>query len=183
MKNLLFTICVMAISLCCFAQSLTKPDYVGQIGLINPDSTITLLPKEQSSMGGKANALSHIPVPGISLFGKSKATISLNGKNSGTVMESRSFSLILRGPDNKTAPEEIISVFTFDVKKKKREHEIASFSAIGGYESNIRQNSIPWEAHKYGEDCYIITFKDLEPGEYGITLAGDIINVCTFSIK
>lgn len=183
MKKILSITTLMIMTVISMAQSLQKPEYVGQIGLINADSTVTILKKEKATMGGKASALSYVPVPGASLFGKSKAVASLDGKTSETVIEHNSFSLVLRGETNSTDPNDFIGVVRLEVKKKKRELEIGSMSALGGVKTNVRQNTVAWEAHKYGDDCYLITFSDLEPGEYGITLGGDIMNISTFSVR
>ena len=53
MKKLLFTISMMA-AFSANAQSVIEPEYIGQVAVVNTDSTTTLLQKETASM--KANS-------------------------------------------------------------------------------------------------------------------------------
>ena len=182
MKKFIFSIICAFVSCNLFAQSLTTPEYVGQIGLIKSDSTIVLLKRENSGMGAKSSPTAYIPVVGTFLS-KTKSMISLKGATSETVISEPTFSLVLRGENNNQDPTSFICVFTLNVKKKKRELVIGNVSLLSGMNINTKINNVEWEAHRYGKDYYIISFKDMKPGEYGIALGGDIYNITTFSVK
>ena len=182
MKKIFFTFVAAMRSMGGYAQSLTTPEYVGQIGLIKSDSTIVLLKRENSGMGAKSSPTAYIPVVGTFLS-KTKSMISLKGATSETVISEPTFSLVLRGENNNQDPTSFICVFTLNVKKKKRELVIGNVSLLSGMNINTKINNVEWEAHRYGKDCYIISFKDMKPGEYGIALGGDIYNITTFSVK
>lgn len=183
MKKIFFAfIAATMVSMGGYAQSLTTPEYVGQIGLIKSDSTIVLLKRENGGMGAKTSPTAYIPVAGTFLS-KTKSMISLKGAASETVINEPTFSLVLRGENNNQDPASFLSVFTLTVKKKKRELVTGDMSLLGGMNINTKINNVEWEAHRYGKDCYIISFKDMKPGEYGIALGGDIYNITTFSVK
>lgn len=183
MKTKIFSFIAAAmLSMHAGAQSLTTPEYVGQIGLIKSDSTIVLLKRENSGMGAKSSPTAYIPVVGTFLS-KTKSMISLKGATSETVISEPTFSLVLRGENNNQDPTSFICVFTLNVKKKKRELVIGDVSLLSGMNINTKINNVEWEAHRYGKDCYIISFKDMKPGEYGIALGGDLYNITTFSVK
>ena len=57
MKKLIFTTAVMmAMTVSCFAQSKNiEPEYIGQVVILNADSTTVLLQKEAASMKTKSS--------------------------------------------------------------------------------------------------------------------------------
>lgn len=181
MKKIILSILCVFASSNLFAQSLVTPEYIGQVGLIKSDSTIVLLKRENAGMGAKTSPAAYIPVAG--LFSKTKSLISYKGAASETVIDEPAFSLVLRAEHNNQDPASFISVFTLTVKKKKRELVLGDVSLVGGMNFNTKINNVEWEARRYGKDCYIISFKDMKPGEYGIAIGGDWYNAATFSVK
>ena len=65
MKKLFFTAVLMAMTVICFAQSKNiVPEYVGQVAILNPDSTLTVVTKEAGSIKTKSSKWGMIPIPG-----------------------------------------------------------------------------------------------------------------------
>ena len=82
-----------------------------------------------------------------------------------------------------------ISFFKFEVKKKKRQAQIAEVGTFSGSSVNSLSN-IDFYAKKYGESSYLIEIDGLQSGEYGIVLGDpnkltekNQFKVTTFSIE
>ena len=91
-------------------------------------------------------------------------------------------AFIVRVPDNGIDPMSVISVFRFKVKKKKRVAEYASVGTFGDRQRNTLERQ-PFTSRRFGVSSYLIVLRDVEPGEYGITVdALGSLNVSTFGV-
>ena len=68
---------VSCLYVCAQSQSL-EPEYVGQVAVVNADSTTTLLDKETTTLKSKSSKWGFVPVAGSSLLDKSKMNIVEN---------------------------------------------------------------------------------------------------------
>ena len=139
---------------------LPEPEFIGQTLAVLPDDTTeqlvqeSLTPRHRSSTGQK-------------LFGIGRDHIeemTLNGTQArNRFRKDDGIAFIVRVPDNGIDPMSVISVFRFKVKKKMRIAEYAS--------------------RRFGVSSYLIVLRDVEPGEYGITVdALGSLNVSTFGV-
>jgi len=175
--SLIFIICSTIIS----AQEISVPEFEGQVAIINPDSTTTLLPKESPNSKQKVSATTFIPIVG-GFIGNAKAGIELQGTKSETTIDQDTVSFIYRVKDNSTDPSDLIKIVKLNVKKKTREYTIAKTNIVSGSSENT-EGTINWTAKKYGENCYIITINHLEEGQYAIIGTGETLTVSTFGVK
>ena len=114
-KIILTTAVMMAMTVSCFAQSKNiEPEYIGQVVILNADSTTVLLQKEAASMKTKSSNWGLLPIP-------------------------------------------------------------------GGMDATMNYSNVPFVAKKYGNNCYIITIENAEPGEYAVNT--DFSQMSTFSVK
>lgn len=164
-KTLLFVMLVMAF-ICVKAQvSVTEPEFAEQVLVLKSDSEGILLPRESGSI--KAKAAASLYLTGI---GKVKSRITLSGNASDVKIAKSSITrFIVKGADNKTDPKSFVSFFKFEVKKNKRQAQIAEVGTFSGSSVNSLSN-IDFQAKKYGESSYLIVIDNLESGEYGIVL-------------
>ena len=64
-KIILTTAVMMAMTVSCFAQSKNiEPEYIGQVAILNADSSTELLQKETASMKVKSSKWGMLPIPG-----------------------------------------------------------------------------------------------------------------------
>ena len=79
MKKLFATFTLAILTIVGYAQSQNlEPEYVGQVAVVNADSTTTLLDKEITTLKSKSSMWGLVPVPGSSLLDKSKMNIVEN---------------------------------------------------------------------------------------------------------
>lgn len=147
-----------------FAQEpISEPDFIGEVIMVKPDNTTTLLEKSTVKITTKAGASLYLV--GI---GKIKTRIDIEERHAEVrASEEEDFKLIVRAVDNNTDPISIISIFKFDLKGQRRRAELSSLSTFGGNSEN-NLNTLPFVAKKYGESSYIITPEHNIPGEYGV---------------
>ena len=155
-----------------------EPEFIGQALAIRPDNRTeqlvqeSLAPRHRSSTGQK-------------LFGIGKDHIdemTLKGAQSPVrFRKSDGIAFIIRVPDN-IDPMSVISVFRFKVKKKMRIAEYASVGTFGDQQRNTLERQ-PFTSRRFGSSSYLIILKDVQEGEYGITVdALGSLNVSTFGV-
>ena len=87
MKKLVISIVSVMVAMSTFAQSKNfEPEYIGQVVVINADSTTTLLQKEQAAMKTSSSKFGYIPIPGSGLLDKSKVNLTVKGAESKTIL-------------------------------------------------------------------------------------------------
>lgn len=182
MKKIIFTAFFCFAALMGHAQNVQEPEYNGQVALVNADSTITLLKKENGSFKAKSSSFGLIPIPGAALLDKTKSFLAVKGNTSPNVIASKKFSFIIRVKDNNEEPKNSFGIFKFEQKKKERRYQVLDAGALSGVSENFHFNNVDYTAHKFGNSSYYITVENLEPGEYGI-VAGSFDNVATFCVK
>jgi hypothetical protein len=183
MKKLMMIIVSMMAAMSGFSQTtVAEPEFVGQVIVVNADSTTILLQKEQASMKASSTNFGLIPIPGSGLLDKSSTNLVVKGKEAKVMLEQGRLTFIVRAEKNDIDPVSILGVFQFDVKKKKRLFKMAEINSVGGWNFNMSFNNVKYVAKKYGEHSYLIVIENPEPGQYGIVL-NDIYNVSTFGVK
>ena len=165
-----------------FSQTVAEPEFVGQVIVVNADSTTILLQKEQASMKASSTNFGLIPIPGSGLLDKSSTNLVVKGKESKVTLEQGRLTFIVRAEKNDIDPVNILGVFKFDVKKKKRQFKMAEMNSVGGWDFNMSFTNVQYVAKKYGEHSYLIVIENPEAGQYGIIL-NDIYNISTFGVK
>jgi hypothetical protein len=183
MKKKLFALTLLAMAMNAFAQTRNlEPEFIGQVVVINADSTTTLLQKEQTSIKSSSSKFGMIPIPGTGFLDKTKVNLTVKGAESKTVLPKGRLTFVIKTGDNKKDPKDVFGIFQFEVKKSKRQYQLAEAGVLSGIQSTMNFNSVPSEAKKYGEDCYLVVIENAEPGQYAI-ITTDISQVSTFGVK
>ena len=182
MKKLFATFTLAILTIVGYAQSQNlEPEYVGQVAVVNADSTTTLLDKEITTLKSKSSMWGLVPVPGSSLLDKSKMNIVIKGTASKTKLKRGRLTFIIRAEKNDFDPKAVFGVLKFEVKKKTREFLIMKSSILSGSEQTTRYNNVETKIKKYGSNSYIVTIEDAQPGEYGIMT--DFGTVYSFGVE
>lgn len=183
MKKIFATLTMVMLTVACFAQSeKLEPEFIGQVVVVNADSTTMLLQKEQASMKASSTNFGLIPIPGSRLLDKTKANMVVKGKEAPVTLNQGRLTFIVRAEKNDIDPTGVMGVFQFEVKKGKRQFKIAEGNLTGGFDFSISFNNVQYVAKKYGEHSYLVIIENPEPGQYGIVL-NDIHNISTFGVK
>ena len=66
-------------------------------------------------------------------------------------------------------PEAFIDIFKFEVTEKERRHLVKEIGVLMKTDPD-KKLFVDYEAQKYGKSFYLVTLKDLTPGEYGIVI-------------
>lgn len=183
MKKYFVTLAMVMLTAAGFAQSeKLEPEFIGQVVVINADSTTTLLQKEQTSIKSSSSKFGMIPIPGTGFLDKTKVNLTVKGAESKTALPKGRLTFVIKTGDNKKDPKDVFGIFQFEVKKNKRQYQLAEAGVLSGIQSTMNFNSVPSEAKKYGEDCYLVVIDNAEPGQYAI-ITTDISQVSTFSVR
>jgi len=147
-----------------FAQSIVKEaDFVGNVRVLNADSTTTNLDKYSAQVKTKAT--------GSKIWwgiGSSKAFAVVPGTTSSSVFQSgQSIELLVRSTNNELDPTSIVQVFQYEVKGKNRRAHMGKVNNLYG-NSSIGLESMSFDGKKFGKSSYIITLPKLNAGEYGV---------------
>lgn len=153
--------------------TVAEPDFAEETLMLVSDNEGVLLNRENGTVKAKAGASLYLT--GI---GKIKSRLTLKGTQSTSKAKGASITrLIIKGKDNTTDPNSFINIFKFEVTSKERRYLLEEVGTLSKAESN-NLSSVDYSAKKYGESSYLITMKDLTPGEYGIVI-GDPNNANT----
>lgn len=165
----IFSILAIAFFACTtiMAQGIKEPDFVGEVVVINPDSTTTKLISEKATLKTKSGLGSMVPV-----VGAIKSYMIVKGAASSVVVSAKNnpIQFIVRSDGNEKDPTSIMSIVKFEVKKKERRAYMGKTSLISGSDVGLPE-SLPFTGEKFGESSYKLT-ANLEPGEYGIMVGG-----------
>lgn len=181
MKSITLTAIMILASTFGYAQKISEPEYIGQVAIVNADSTTTLLQKEAAEQKAKSSGLAYIPIAGAALLDKAKVYLAVKGASSPTKSSAKSLTLVIRAKDNNEEPKAAFGIFKFDAKKKERRYALAS-SALLSTKATTTFTTVPYKAKKYGTSSYWVVMENLEPGEYGV-VTGDLGSIATFSVK
>lgn len=164
-----------------YAQKISEPEYIGQVAIVNADSTITVLPTEKTEVKTKSNGMFYIPVAG-SLLGKCQTMMIVKGATSQTTVPSSNVKLIVRVDDNNVDPHKKIGFIKFEVKKKERRFAMAQAGTLSGISQKTIYDDLSFKAVKIGTSSYLVTLDKIAPGEYGL-VEGETMNIVTFKVK
>lgn len=183
MKKRFLGILLATMTLSCYAQSeKLEPEYIGQVVVVNADSTTVLLEKETTQMKTSSTKFGYIPLPGTGLLDKSKVNMVVKGAASKTKLKKGRLTFIVRTGSNNVDPKDAFGVFQFEVKKKNRQYELAEAGLLSGVKSTTTFNTVPTLVKKYGTESYLVVIEDAQPGQYAFTTT-DISNVSTFGVE
>ena len=145
------------------AQGIKEPEFIGEVVIVNPDSTTTKLMSEKATMKMKSGTMML-----SSVLGSIKSYMTVKGAASSVAVSSNNNPLqfIVRSDGNNVDPNSIMSIVKFEVKKKERRAYMGKTSLLGGSDFGMPE-SLPFTGEKFGEQSYKLT-ANLEPGEYGI---------------
>ncbi|MCM1301847.1 MAG: hypothetical protein NC250_03280 [Alistipes senegalensis] len=163
------------------AQNL-EPDFEGEVMGIFPDGSAKKLEKHNVQI----RTGSSVYVAGFAV-NKAKIKVIVDGSSAGVRFQAgEPLSLVVRAKDNKADPMSIVRVFRMKANKKQRSAVIA---AAGTFTVTSNQmDYLPFEAKKYGESSYQLTFAQTPAGEYGIIVSNPnnvdekMVIVSTFAI-
>lgn len=162
MRRILLFAAMSFCSMSVYSQTAVEPEFIGECLLLKPDQSTVLLEKHMTQTRS-----SGVIITG---FGSLKSKLQIEGCCSTTKVKSGDdIQFIVRAVDNNTDPMAIIKIFEFDANKKFRRAELASVNSFGTTKTN-KLHYLNFSAKKYGQNSYIITLKDKQPGEYGITV-------------
>ena len=176
---LLFAACCSGAALYAQVPEFPEPEFIGQCLAIRTDNSTeqlvqeSLAPRHRASTGQKLFGIGKDHIDEMTLKGP-RAFVRFK-KDDG-------IAFIIRVPDNQIDPMSVISVFRFKVKKKMRIAEYASVGTFGDQQSNTLERQ-PFTSRRFGGSSYLIILKDVQAGEYGITVdALGSLNVSTFGV-
>ena len=142
MKTLALTLTCLMTCISVFGQ-VQEAKFSGEAALLNEDGTLTMLQNDFGSLSMSFN-------------------VSTNGESSTVKIQAReTIQIVVKASNINESPAKMIVAFKMKQKKGKR---IASMGAYGVKSKDI----IHFKGDTYGESSYILTFENLEPGEYGI---------------
>ena len=181
MKKLLFTLAALGCMASAYAQKISEPEYIGQVAVVNADSTTTILPTEKKEVKVNTNKLSFVPVAGM-FIGKGRSYMSIKGASSKTTVPSSNVKLVVRVDNNNVDPHKKLGIVKFEVKKKERRYMMAESGLMSGTTVKASYNDLDYKAEKMGASSYLVTLDKVAPGEYGIITEEDN-SIVTFSVK
>lgn len=183
-KKFLYLTALMAVMLGggnAMAQSL-EPDFEGEVVGVYPDGTTKRLEKQNTRIktGGS------VYVAGFAV-NKTKTKVLIEGGAASVRFRSdEPLQLIARAKDNNSDPMSIVRVFRMKSNKKQRSAVIAAAGTFNTTSNDMEY--LPFEAKKYGESSYLLTFEQRPAGEYGIIISNPnnvdekMVIVSTFGI-
>lgn len=181
MKKLLFTAALLALTSFGFAQKIVEPEYIGQVALVNEDSSMVVLPKENAKEKASSTKFGLLPIPGSDLLDKHSVFLYVKGNSSPTKLSSKKIILVIRSKNNDEEPKNAFGIFKFEVKKKERRYSLAEANLLGA-KATTSFNTVPFNAKKFGESSYLVEISNLSEGEYGIVSNG-LSEITTFAIQ
>ncbi len=183
-KKFLYLTALMAVMLGggnAVAQSL-EPDFEGEVVGVYPDGTTKRLEKQNTRIktGGS------VYVAGFAV-NKTKTKVLIEGGAASVRFRSdEPLQLIARAKDNNSDPMSIVRVFKMKSNKKQRSAVIAAAGTFNTTSNDMEY--LPFEAKKYGESSYLLTFEQRPAGEYGVIISNPnnvdekMVIVSTFGI-
>ncbi len=186
MKKILFLMAFAALTwaggISAAAAQTLEPEFEGEVVAVFPDGSASKLEKHNVRIKTGAG----VYIAGFAAA-KQKTKVVIDGSSANVRMDgSQPIELIVRAKDNKADPMSIVRVFRMKATPKNRSAVIA---AVGTF--NVQSNTmeyLPFEAKKYGESSYRLTFATRPTGEYGVIVSNPnnvdekMVIVSTFAI-
>lgn len=183
-KKFLYLTALMAVMLGggnAVAQSL-EPDFEGEVVGVYPDGTTKRLEKQNTRI--KTGGSVYVACFAVN---KTKTKVLIEGGAASVRFRSdEPLQLIARAKDNNSDPMSIVRVFRMKSNKKQRSAVIAAAGTFNTTSNDMEY--LPFEAKKYGESSYLLTFEQRPAGEYGIIISNPnnvdekMVIVSTFGI-
>ncbi len=146
------------------AQTL-EPEFEGEVVSVFPDGSARKLEKHNVRIKTGAG----VYIAGFAAS-EQKTKVVIDGNAASVRMDgSQPVELIVRAKDNKADPMSIVRIFRMKASGKNRS---AVISAVGSF--NVSSNTmeyLPFNASKYGESSYRLTFDKRPTGEYGVIVS------------
>lgn len=167
MKKILMTSLVAMFTMTSVMAQVTvaEPEDAEETLMLVSDRKGVLLSQEKGTL--KASADASLLIVGV---GKMKSRLTLKGvQSTSKVKGAANTRLIIRVKDNSIDPNSFIEIFKFEVTEKERRYllkEIGVFMKASSDNPSI----VDYKATKYGKNSYLVTMKDLTPGEYGVVI-------------
>jgi hypothetical protein len=159
----LVLVTILSINIKSSAQE-SEPDFIGETHLIYAGDEYTQLDKEIGEFSS-----------GMSFSSNSWNALSLEiqgGKSQTRIQKGKDIKLVVRAVDNNSDPLTIISIYKFKEKRKKRKVVLSEDNSGTLMKSRTHtKDMVRFNGEKYGKSSYLITLKNLKPGEYGIIVA------------
>lgn len=169
MKQFIFMAVMTLLTVCANAQvTVSEPEFVGQIKMLTSDSTGVLLEKEKASLKTKSSHFGMLPIPGASLLDKTKTCMTIQGASAKNTVGVGTVRFLIRVERTDIDPSTFLRVIKFDVKKKTRESKVSEVGLFQGFSMDLNSSSA-YDVQKYGDSSLLITLKNVQPGQYGIS--------------
>lgn len=182
MKKLIILFVSVMVTMTASAQSKNlEPEYIGQVVVVNADSTTTLLQGEKATLKTGSSKWGYIPVPGSHLLDKTKSHVTIKGSESPITLPKGRLTFIVKCEKNDVDPKNAIGIIQFEVKNKKRQYKVGETSLLSGMDIATSYSNVPFKAEKYGEKSYMVVIENAEPGQYGFMAA--FTEYLTFGVK
>lgn len=183
MKKFFISIVLLATSSMGFAQQekMAEPEYIGQVAIVNADSTTTLMQLEKTTVKAKSNGLGFVPVAGMFLS-KGMSFLVVPGTHGTVVLSKDKVKFIVRVDNHDEDPSQKIGIIKLETKKKERRFLMASGGIFSGVSAETNYNNVKYDAKKIGKSSFLISVGEIEPGEYAI-ITKDLARVATFSVE
>lgn len=178
MKRFLLSLGFLFGVLCASAQ-IAEPEYIGRAFLQTDQGEIIELLPERPFIEDETKTKTNAVMLNSGLgWANSKSTkhsrVELQGiASNSSVWAKEGFSIVLRVDDNRFAPETKFRIvrLRWNVEKDIRYYTLDDV-----------ENTVPFEAHRYGESSYIIRFKEPLGGEFAIETQNDMNMLVTFGV-
>ena len=145
--------------------TVAEPKDAEETLMLVSNSKGVLLDQERGSV--KASADASLLIIGA---GRMKSRLTVKGtQSSSSVKGSANTRLIISVKDNTYDPESFIDIFKFEVTEKERRHLVKEIGVLMKTDPD-KKLFVDYEAQKYGKSSYLVTLKDLTPGEYGMVI-------------
>lgn len=181
MKNNLFLVLMLILINSTNAQQQVKdsinikePEYSGKVLFVKDSITSILIEKKEKATNTKTST--SLILTGVGKI--STIDVVKNAFSSTRIKKAKSITFIVSVLDNTIDPTEVIKIFKFKQKikrKKEKSYRYIELNSSGIFSYDVTdsdQNLFEFSAEKYGEKSFIITINNLEIGEYGISIKG-----------
>ena len=189
MKKAIFAFALLLTGQLNAQVTVKEPEFVGEVTVLTSDSEGISLEKEKCSVKAKSGKLgkiaSFVPVPGASLVAtaasKMQLTVNIKGDTAAVWVNPGEVRFIVRVKDQDINPKDYLKVIRFEQKKKERYCVVATATLFGGTETGVNESE-KFTVERYGKKSFLITLKDVEPGQYGVS-TNEFDGARTFGVK
>lgn len=143
-----------------------EPQWVGEVAILKINGDTVSINTEKAIPQVKTTASAGQLLVGIgnvrkkAVFKNKRATTQINPEEP--------VVLVVKWSDNETDPSNFVQLVKFEETRKERKTELANVNWLGNVSEGNMQ-FVPYEARRYGNSSYILTFPAVE-GEYGVRI-------------